>query len=237
MTQSDHSARIRALETRHLEAHAEIKVARAAAGASLGAGKGNSTKAKRVSAPLVELGPCQALLCPNKIMPPSGMTKRSLCKACYELFVTGPIPTQLLRDGRTATRTPAKVAGARGKITIASFRCRPVVDFNEFHYDIPIFTAIMASSKFPPSTAQFAHLDTCTRIGAGVGPYFLGSPLRFITMSTVSTPLRILPLPNHKLAPSCFIMVLPVSHFWPCMGACSEPTPAKCLTSFFLRVR
>ena len=112
------------------------------------------------------------------------MKKRSLCNSCYEEFIADTATTLPLRDGRTVTKKPPKSTGKRSTITIANFTLDisaepfyPIWDEAEefFSYDVPLFPSTMTSSKFPPTTIQFAHLDSCAGIGAGGGNYFIGN--------------------------------------------------------------
>ena len=128
---------------------------------------------------MVELGPCQGLSCSAVVRAPEYIKVRALCQPCYEAFLDGSSTTLALRDGRTATRTPAKDPKRRPRVTIATFRAllypvwSPHTD--DFQYDVPLFPTVASPASFPPTTTQFAHLDSCAGIGAGGGTYFVGT--------------------------------------------------------------
>ncbi len=47
---------------------------------------------------------------------------------------------------------------------------------DEFSYTTPIFPTTITSADFPPTTVQFAYLDSGAGIGAGGGSYYIGTP-------------------------------------------------------------
>ena len=148
---------------------------------------------------LIDLGPCQKPGCSGVVQAPPGLTKRALCKTCYEAFIASTSQTLTLQDGRTVTRIPPKTPGRKDRVTIASMTIFWPDQDDDFPYSVPIFPTVITSSDYPPTTTQFAHLDSCAGMGAGGGATTtLEHQLQFIIRFMESTPRLISPFPGPK---------------------------------------
>ena len=125
---------------------------------------------------MVDVGPCQGPNCSVTVQAPDYINSRSLCTTCYDTFMASSSTTVALSDGRTATKVPNKNPKRRPRITIAMQRISLYPRWEDddalFSYDISLFPSIVKSAAFPPTTTQFAHLDSCAGIGAGGGGLF-----------------------------------------------------------------